>query len=88
VETGSKKAAYTALIDDLGIAIAKLIAAIFTGSIAMDTYNSNQYHVKKTLVNDPKKADDAALFLNSLPYVNDDSTTNSILGVSPVGSVF
>jgi cation diffusion facilitator family transporter len=35
VVTGSKKAVYTALVGNLGIAIAKLIAAIFTGSIAM-----------------------------------------------------
>jgi cation diffusion facilitator family transporter len=35
VVTGSKKAVYTALIGNLGIAIAKLIAAILTGSIAM-----------------------------------------------------
>ena len=33
--TGSKKAVYTALVGNLGIAIAKLIAAILTGSIAM-----------------------------------------------------
>lgn len=32
---GSKKAVYTALVGNLGIAIAKLIAAILTGSIAM-----------------------------------------------------
>jgi len=35
VVTGSKKAVYTALVGNLGIAIAKLIAAILTGSIAM-----------------------------------------------------
>jgi cation diffusion facilitator family transporter len=35
VVTGSKKAVYTALIGNLGIAVAKLIAAILTGSIAM-----------------------------------------------------
>jgi len=35
VITGSKKAVYTALAGNLGIAIAKLIAAILTGSIAM-----------------------------------------------------
>jgi len=35
VITGSKKAVYTALIGNLGIAIAKLIAATLTGSIAM-----------------------------------------------------
>jgi len=35
VITGSKKAIYTALLGNLGIAIAKLIAAILTGSIAM-----------------------------------------------------
>ena len=33
--TGSKKAVYTALVGNLGIAIAKLVAAILTGSIAM-----------------------------------------------------
>ncbi|MDQ6668509.1 MAG: cation diffusion facilitator family transporter [Thermoproteota archaeon] len=33
--TGSKKAVYTALVGNLGIAIAKLIAATLTGSIAM-----------------------------------------------------
>jgi cation diffusion facilitator family transporter len=35
VVTGSKKAVYTALVGNLGIAVAKLIAAILTGSIAM-----------------------------------------------------
>jgi cation diffusion facilitator family transporter len=35
VVTGSKKAVYTALVGNLGIAIAKLIAAILTGSTAM-----------------------------------------------------
>ena len=33
--TGSKKAVYTALLSNLGIAIAKFIATILTGSIAM-----------------------------------------------------
>ena len=33
--TSSKKAVYTALVGNLGIAVAKLIAAILTGSIAM-----------------------------------------------------
>jgi divalent metal cation (Fe/Co/Zn/Cd) transporter len=33
--TGSKKAVYAALAGNLGIAIAKLIAAIMTGSTAM-----------------------------------------------------
>jgi cation diffusion facilitator family transporter len=38
----SKKAVYAALFGNLGIAIAKLIAAIFTGSAAMwaETYHS------------------------------------------------
>jgi cation diffusion facilitator family transporter len=35
VITSSKKAVYTALVGNLGIAVAKLIAAILTGSIAM-----------------------------------------------------
>jgi cation diffusion facilitator family transporter len=35
VVTSSKKAVYTALAGNLGIAVAKLIAAILTGSIAM-----------------------------------------------------
>ena len=33
--TNSKKAVYTALVGNLGITVAKLIAAILTGSIAM-----------------------------------------------------
>ncbi|MDQ5870288.1 MAG: cation transporter [Thermoproteota archaeon] len=39
---GSKKAVYTALFGNLGIAIAKMIAAVMTGSSAMwsETYHS------------------------------------------------
>ncbi|MDR4491728.1 MAG: cation transporter [Candidatus Nitrosocosmicus sp.] len=39
---GSKKAIYAALFGNLGIAISKLIAALFTGSISMwaETYHS------------------------------------------------
>ncbi|MGI0022705.1 MAG: cation diffusion facilitator family transporter [Nitrososphaeraceae archaeon] len=39
---GSKKAVYAALFGNLGVAISKFIAAIFTGSVAMwaETYHS------------------------------------------------
>jgi divalent metal cation (Fe/Co/Zn/Cd) transporter len=41
VAGGSKKAIYAALFGNLGIAIAKLIAAMFTGSTAM---RAEAYH--------------------------------------------
>jgi divalent metal cation (Fe/Co/Zn/Cd) transporter len=47
--SSSKKAVYAALFGNLGIAIAKLVAATMTGSTAMwaETYHSFQIHLTK-----------------------------------------